>query len=101
MTTTTLPRSRVGRLPDHYATLGVQDDASFAEIQAAYWEKAKSDRDQLPLLNAAYEALGDQHRRASHDEQRRAAGVQARPQGLQPAGWQSSRLRDKLGMFLS
>jgi DnaJ-class molecular chaperone len=78
----------------------VADDASFAEIQAAYWEKAKSCRDQLPLLNAAYEALGDQHRRASYDEQRRAA-VQARPQGLQPAGWQTSRLSDKLGMFLS
>ena len=101
MSTATLPRSRPGRLPDHYADLGVPEDASFGDIQAAYWEKAKRCRDQLPLLNAAYEALGDQRRRAAYDAQRRAAGVPARPQGLQPAGWQSSRLRDKLGMFLS
>ena len=61
-------------LPDYYALLGVDENASFHEIEAAYWREAyKADsRTILPLLNQAYEVLGDKDQRAEYNAKRKA-----------------------------
>lgn len=92
------PRPR--RLPDYYRALGVPEDATFQEIQAAYWERARRRRDELPLLNQAYEVLGDAARRQAYDAQRSAGGVQSEEQEWQPPSWPSSGVRQKLQWFL-
>jgi curved DNA-binding protein CbpA len=60
---------------NYYATLGVREDASFREIEAAYWLLAKSPdgRERIKLLNEAYETLGNALRREQYDALRRAA----------------------------
>jgi curved DNA-binding protein CbpA len=66
-----LPRSR--RPVDYYALLGVPGDATFRDIEQAYWQAAKTRRDLLAQLNEAYEVLGDPNRRLAYDEQRAAS----------------------------
>ena len=53
------------RRPDYYDVLAVAEDAPLHEIESAYWRRAcsRSDRDDLPLLNAAYAVLAHQERR--------------------------------------
>jgi curved DNA-binding protein CbpA len=65
-------------LPDHYRTLGVAPTASFREIEAAYWRLAYGARpERVAELNAAYEVLGSEQRRAAYDADR--------PQAPEPA----------------
>jgi curved DNA-binding protein CbpA len=54
---------------DYYALLGVPQDAAFRQISDAYWRLAAEKRDQLPLLNEAYEVLSHPQRRLAYDEQ--------------------------------
>lgn len=62
-------------MADHYDTLGVQRDASPAEIKAAYRRAANAnhpdkhggDGKAMAQVNAAYEVLSDAERRAQYD----------------------------------
>ena len=58
-----------GRFVDYYAILGVSERAGYREIERAYWGKAYSAdrRDELPLLNRAWEVLGSKDKRAEYD----------------------------------
>ena len=57
--------------PDYYALLGLSQEASFREIEAAYWAQANRDenRARLALINEAYEVLGRSDQRAAYDAQ--------------------------------
>jgi curved DNA-binding protein CbpA len=68
MGSTQLPRPR--RTTDYYKLLGVPADATFREIEQAYWRAALANRDELPAINQAYETLGDPERRAEYDAAR-------------------------------
>ena len=68
MGSTHLPHSR--RPVDYYVLLGVPADATFRDIEQAYWQAAKTSRELLPKLNEAYEVLGDSSRRAEYDKRR-------------------------------
>jgi len=70
--------------PDYYEILGVERDATYREIEAAYWRLAWQRRDQLALLNEAWEVLGDAKRRAVYSEDQPTASAKPEPQ-RQPA----------------
>ncbi len=76
MESTISSRGHAGALPDYYGILGVSASASGLEIEAAYWAKARTDRDSLPLLNEALEILLKKEGRAQYDAQRKASAVQ-------------------------
>ena len=65
--------------PDYYGLLGLPREATFREIEAAYWEQAKREenRDKIALLNDAYEVLGHTNRRAAYDAELAAARLVA------------------------
>jgi curved DNA-binding protein CbpA len=89
----------LGPFLDYYAVLGVRSDASFREIGMAYWRLAGEKRDQLPLLNQAYEVLSNADRRFAYDAERQDAG--AEPDARQGAPrTRSPGLRDKLNWYL-
>lgn len=79
-------------IPDHYATLGVDPDASAAEIRAAYLKLMRRfhpDRNASPraaaqsyAITAAYAVLGARDQRAQYDQDRRSSG--APPRSVQP-----------------
>jgi len=74
MPATNVPRpGRSGQLPDYYAMLGVAEDATGREIEAAYWKRAfdKESRGDLAGRNEAYEALSSTVRREAYDRERR------------------------------
>lgn len=54
---------------NYYDVLGVRRNASFQEIQNAYWKKAfRSDRGAgLAQLNEAYETLGSEDQRRDYN----------------------------------
>ena len=83
------PKVRKRRPPPHYyGALGVSREASFREIEAAYWQQAKREenRDKIALLNEAYEVLGHQDRRATYDAALAAFGpLEAGPAESPPA----------------
>jgi len=62
-------------VPDHYGTLGVQRDASDAEIKAAFRRLASQnhpdrdggDAERMQAINAAHACLGDPGRRQHYD----------------------------------
>ncbi|MEM1055640.1 MAG: J domain-containing protein [Bacteroidota bacterium] len=69
-------------LPDHYATLGVDETASAKEIKTAYRKLAQQyhpDRnagdaaaeERFKEIQSAYDILGDEQKRKSYDRQRR------------------------------
>jgi len=64
-----------GRFLDYYAVLGVRAGAGYREIELAYWGRAyTADRNtELPLMNRAWEVLGNKDRRTEYDTLR--AGV--------------------------
>jgi len=64
-----------GKFLDYYAILGVPERAGYREIELAYWGRAyTADRSsELPLMNRAWEVLGNKDRRAAYDALR--AGV--------------------------
>ncbi len=74
---------RNGHLPDYYRILGVSEEASFNEIESAYWKAARSPdrRNDLPLLNEAYEVLGNEEQREVYDAQRYIDGVRMKKLG--------------------
>ncbi len=93
------PRLQTKRgLPDYYALLGVRADASFREIEAAYWRRASEQRELIPRLNEAYEVLSNAERRCSYDiEREEAAPPEAeRSDGHETPRISASGLRDKL-----
>jgi len=89
-----------GRLPDYYGILGVAEDASFQEIQAAYWRHANARDIDIALLNVAYEALGHQARRENYDASRRERGVLPSTPAAKPLSEDAPRLQGKLYGFL-
>lgn len=85
-------------IPDHYATLGVDPNASAAEIRAAYLKLMRRfhpDRNASPgaaarsyAITAAYAVLGASDQRAQYDQDRRSSGAPPRPvQPTPPASW--------------
>ena len=85
-------RGPAGRLPDYYEILGVSESASGLEIEAAYWKKARTERDNLPLLNEALEILSTQEGREAFEAQRQAgAAHQHRRRQSQPQARDISR----------
>lgn len=69
-------------LPDHYATLGVDENATAKEIKTAYRKLAqqyhpdrnegdKAAEDRFKEVQSAYEVLGDEDKRKAYDRQRR------------------------------
>jgi len=72
----------VSRLrPDYYGILGVERGASYREIEAAYWRLAREKREQLPLLNQAWEVLGNAMRRAAYNDEQDTPRAKAGPPG--------------------
>ena len=62
-------------LPDYYGILGVPENATYLAIEATYWKLAfEANRDELDLLNKAYEILGSDERRRAYDEHRMLTG---------------------------
>lgn len=69
-------------IPNYYARLGVEPDASPAQIRNAYRQLARQhhpdlsgkaqDEQMIKRLNEAYEVLRDEKKRAAYDELRRA-----------------------------
>eukprot|EP00937_MAST-01D_sp_MAST-1D-sp2_P001666 g1666.t1 len=67
-------------LPDHYRTLGVDEDANAAVIKARFRELAKlhhpdtggarADADRFKAVSEAYETLGNVKKRALYDDER-------------------------------
>ncbi len=93
------PRAAQGQLPDYYAVLGVPGGASAREIGTAYWRLAAEKRDQLPLLNQAYEVLSNADRRFAYDAERHEP--EAGPDvGQEAPQTPSPGLRDKLSWYL-
>ena len=80
--------------PDYYGLLGVPREATFREIEAAYWQEAKREenRDKVALLNEAYEVLGHTNRRATYD----AALVAFGPLEPEPVGSPSAHANPDL-----
>lgn len=62
-----------GRFLDYYAILGVPETAAYREVEQAYWGRAyTADRGtELPLMNRAWEVLGNKDRRAEYDTLRK------------------------------
>jgi len=81
MGSTHLPRSR--RSVDYYDLLSVPLDATFRDIEQAYWQATKDRRELLPQLNEAYEVLADPGRRLEYDE-KRAAIAEPKATGSEP-----------------
>lgn len=64
-----------GALPDYYSILGVPENATLQAIEATYWKLAfTANRNDLDLLNTAYEVLGSDERRRAYDEHRMLTG---------------------------
>ena len=63
-------REKRGRPLDYYGLLGLRRDASFREIEAAYWRRASEQRALIPQLNEAYEVLSNAERRHSYNAER-------------------------------
>ena len=100
MNTTTQSRTRPDRLPDYYAVLGVSEDATFGEIQAAYWRQTRLAPDGLPLLNEAYEVLGSPERRQAYDALQSGRSDRPKSQPHEPAKPGSPGLRQRLQWYL-
>ena len=86
--------------PDYYALLDIAPGSSFRAIEAAYWARVTNDeyRNQIALLNEAYEVLSHSQRRAQYDAQRPAPAERepdAEPEDSQPR-WGNPGLRRKL-----
>ena len=94
-----LPK-RQGPLPDYYAVLGVSEDATFVEIQAAYWRRARLVPEGLPLLNEAYEVLGSAERRQAYDALRPGRSDRPKAGAREPAKPGSPGLRRRLQWYL-
>ena len=62
-----------GRFLDYYAILGVPETATYREVEQAYWGKAyTADRaTELPLMNRAWEVLGNKDKRVDYDALRK------------------------------
>lgn len=59
-----------GTLPDYYSILGVPENATLQAIESTYWKLAfTAKRDDLDLLNTAYEVLASDEQRRAYDEQ--------------------------------
>ena len=84
-------------MTDHYDALGVGRSASFAEIKAAYRSAARKhhpdlggDAGKFAAINAAYDTLSDNDRRAFYDQ----TGLSERPPN--PADVRAMQLIDDL-----
>ncbi len=71
---------RRGQPSDYYGMLGVEEDATLPQIEAAYWKRAREaeSRQDLPLLNEAYEVLCHEERKRAYDAQRISGGAPQR-----------------------
>lgn len=89
--------------PDYYGLLGVPREATFREIEAAYWQEAtrEENRDKVALLNEAYEVLGHTNRRAAYDKALAAFGpVDEKPSRIAALAHANPDLANKLRWHL-
>lgn len=90
---------------DHYRTLGVRPDADRAAIRAAYLQSMRACHPDLrprdpfaaqraSTVNAAWETLGDEVRRAAYDRARRTRGLLAATDGRRSPALRLAPARD-------
>ena len=64
-----------GTLPDYYSILGLPENATLQAIESTYWKLAfTAKRDDLELLNTAYEVLASDEQRRAYDQHRMLTG---------------------------
>ena len=83
-------------LPDYYGVLRVRRDATYREIEAAYGRLARERRDQLQLLNEAWEVLGNPQRRVAYNIEQQLWLRQPEQPEEPPIVEPTSSLREKL-----
>ena len=90
---------RSGQLPDYYALLGVPEDGTGREIEAAYWKRAfdKGSRGDLALRNEVYEVLSHMARREAYDRERSNPSPQESTRTQTPTRRKSTELGRLLG----
>ena len=100
----------MSQLPDHYRTLRVQPTASATHIRRTYYLLAKQyhpdrtppnrrewAREQMARINAAYDTLGDPHKRAEYDRlcgYARTTNGETMPSRGRPV-WRGQRIRER------
>jgi curved DNA-binding protein CbpA len=85
---------------DYYALLGVPRGAQFRQISEAYWRLAAEKRDQLPLLNEAYEVLSHPQRRLVYDAQHENAPQTPEAPEQRAVLQRKPGVREKLNWYL-
>ena len=98
MGSTHLPHPR--RATDYDSLLGVSGDAPFREIEQAYWREAARIRELIPLLNRAYEVLGNPQHRAEYDAGRVTSADQSATADSQTLARSNPELRSKLRWYV-